>query len=476
MEIIKENQVVIIGAGISGLTTAFWLKKAGIDVTVLEKNGDPGGSMESQRVNGYLFDRGPNSGLDITPLLQILVNELNLKDELVYSSSKGDTRYILRGGELHPLPMKPLALLKSKLFSFGAKMRLLGEPFIGRSKDGYYQSVAQFVERRLGREFLDYVINPFVSGVYAGCPEDLSVASAFPKLYELEEKYGGLIKGSILSLKERKSKAKKSKQSAQMFSFINGMQTLPKSLATKLGSSVNLLTDVISVRREGDLFEIDCNNAGSPKTIKTKCLISTVPAYSSSKLFQTIAPESQNHFDAIYHPSVLVVLAGFKKSDIKRPVDGFGFLIPEKENKSFLGSIWSSVLFPGRAPKDSECFTLFIGGARNPKFVNQETSVLISKALEEFKEIMGITAEPDFLSHRFWSKAIPQYNIGYIEHEHYFDELENKIPGLFISGNFRGGISVGDCLINSEIVANKIKKYLKIPPIEDGKKKSIAIV
>ncbi len=227
----SQKKIIILGAGISGLTQAYLLTKEGYDVTVIEKKISAGGSMESVVENGYLFDRGPNSGLETTPLIGQLVDELNLQDQLIYANKAGNKRYILKNNNLIPLPMKPQEFLKTKLFSSKAKARVFAEPFIGRSKDGYYQSISDFVVRRLGQEFLDYAINPFVAGVYAGNPDNLSVKSAFPKLYQLEEKYGGLIIGTIKSIKERKQRAEKSKQNAKMFSFKDGMQTLPKAIA-----------------------------------------------------------------------------------------------------------------------------------------------------------------------------------------------------------------------------------------------------
>ena len=188
-----NKKIVVIGAGISGLTTAYLLSKKGFDVKVLEKNTSVGGSIESVTENGFLFDRGPNSALETTPIIGQLIKELGLESELLYASKQANKRYILRDNNLHALPMSPPGLIKTKLFSTKAKLRLMAEPFIRRSNDGYYQSLAEFVKRRLGQEFLDYAINPFVAGVYAGKPEDLSVKSAFPKLYALEEKYGGLI-------------------------------------------------------------------------------------------------------------------------------------------------------------------------------------------------------------------------------------------------------------------------------------------
>ena len=238
-----NKNIVVIGAGISGLTTAYLLSKKGFDVTVIEKNNSVGGSIESVFENGFLFDRGPNSALETTPVIGQLIRELELEHELLYASKQANKRYILRDNKLHSLPTSPQGFIKTKLFSTKAKFRLMAEPFIGRSNDGYYQSLAEFVKRRLGQEFLDYAINPFVAGVYAGRPEDLSVKSAFPKLYALEEKYGGLIIGTIRSIRERKKRAEVAKQSAKMLSFKSGMIALPKAIEKYFYTSCLLLAE-----------------------------------------------------------------------------------------------------------------------------------------------------------------------------------------------------------------------------------------
>lgn len=455
-----NKKIVVLGAGISGLTTAWLLKKKGFDVTVLEKNKDTGGAMESILENGYLFDRGPNSGLETVPIIKEVVNDIGLADEMVYANEKGNKRYILRNGALHPLPMSPIAFLKTKLFSAKAKMRLFAEPFISRSNDGYYQSIAQFVKRRLGQEFLDYAINPFVAGVYAGNPEDLSVASAFPKLYELEEKYGGLIVGTIRSINDRKKRKEQSKQNARMFSFVNGMQSLPKTISKKLGERVVLFAEINAIVKNEKGFSVSYHNAGFDKKIECDILLSTLPAYVTSSLFRNLDGNLANHLDAIYHPPVMVLYLGYKNEDVGRPLDGFGFLIPAKEKKSFLGAIWSSVLFPNRAPENSASFTLFIGGSRNADIFKLDKEIILKTVIEEFQSIMKITTDPVYKSYRYWNKAIPQYNLGYIEHERYFDEFERNNPGIFLSGNYRGGISVGDCFKNAELVSEKIAKTL----------------
>ena len=459
----SNKKIVVIGAGISGLTTAYLLFKEGYDVIVLEQKDNVGGSIETVDANGFLFDRGPNSGLETTPLIRQLVKELNLEDQFVYANREGNKRYILRNGELHALPMSPPAFFKTKLFSGKAKLRLMAEPFIGRSKDGYYLSIAEFVTRRLGKEFLDYAINPFVAGVYAGRPEELSVKSAFPKLYALEENYGGLIIGTIRSIRKRKKSKEVSKQSAKMFSFKDGMKVLPEAITRELGNRISTGTEVISVRKtsEGN-YGVTYRDGKQTLTLLADVVLSTIPAYKTAELFGHFDEALVKHLNEIYYPPVLVLYLVYEKSAVGQPLDGFGFLIPEKEEKSFLGAIWSSVIFPNRADETKSSFTLFVGGSRDAGFVDDVEQNVIDRARREFELIMKISAEPVSIAKRFWPKAIPQYNIGYVEHENFFDHFEKDNRGIILSGNYRGGISVGDCIKNSEVVAQKIKRLVNV--------------
>ena len=204
-----SSQITIIGGGISGLTTAWWLHKQGYAVKVFEQDAVVGGTMKTIRTNDWLIETGPNSALETSPLFKTLFADIGISDELVYANPAGKNRYILRGGKLHPLPMSPKLFFKSKLWSLVGKLRLLKEPFVGKAEKE--ESIAEFVERRLGREFLDYAINPFVAGIFAGAPEKLSVRAAFPKLYALEAKYGGLIRGQVAGARERKKRGEVAK-------------------------------------------------------------------------------------------------------------------------------------------------------------------------------------------------------------------------------------------------------------------------
>lgn len=449
-----NRKIIVIGAGISGLATAYWLEKDGFEVTVLEAAGEPGGAMQTEKHSGFLVDFGPNSGLETTPLISKLAEETGIKDQMIYASDSSNKRYILKNDELHPLPTSPPAFIKTKLFSAKAKFRVLKEPFIGRSEDGYYQSIAEFVRRRLGHEFLDYAIDPFVSGVFAGNPEKLSVKSAFPKLYRLEELYGGLIKGMFKGAKERKKRQEESKQSAKMFSFINGMQSFPEAIAGKL-KDVRFNVKVEKIFKSGEGYKLKLNNGDE---LESNFVLTTVPAHLLLSMLNDLDGNLPGHLENVYYPPVMVLYVGFKRSQIGQPLDGFGYLIPSKEKKIFLGAIWSSTIFPNRADDEHASFTIFIGGARTPEVFDKNEDELVNEVITEFKKIMKIEGDPVFEKRRMWNKAIPQYNIGYIEHENYFKEFEKNNPGLFLSGNFRGGISVGDCIKNSELVFNKIRE------------------
>ncbi|MFA8344185.1 MAG: protoporphyrinogen oxidase [Rhodothermaceae bacterium] len=421
-----KKKVAVIGAGISGLTSAFWLKKENCDVTVFEADSEVGGAMKTEFQGDFLMETGPNSGLETTPLIREIADEVGIGDQMIYANSEANNRYIVKNSTLMPLPASPPAFFKSKLFSFSAKLRLLKEPFVGKSDDGYYQSIAQFVERRLGKEFLDYAIDPFVSGVFAGDPQKLSVKSAFPKLYRLEELYGGLIKGMVRGARERKRNNEKSKQHAKMFSFKSGMHSYPKAIAEYLGDSVKVNCRIDKIVKLENSYKILYTENDVAKEFSADVILSTIPSHKSAKLFSEIDNSLSKHLEEIYYPPVKIVHLGFNKKDIQHKLDGFGFLIPTKEKRNYLGAIWSSVIFPKRSSDDTALFTMFVGGAKTPEVFNRNQDELFSEIISDFKNLMGIKADPILVKERFWGKAIPQYNLGHIEHDNYFEKFEKK--------------------------------------------------
>ncbi len=460
---INHSPIVIVGAGISGLCCAYFLKKQGVNVLVLEQDSEVGGTMKTIHEDGWLIETGPNSALETTPLFEQLFKELGIMDEVVYGNELSNNRYILRDGRLHPLPMSPPAFLKTKLFSWGAKLRLLKEPFVGRALKE--ESIAEFVERRLGREFLDYAINPFVAGVYAGNPEQLSVRHAFPKLFALEEKYGGLIKGMIGSRNERRQRKEVAKDKAKLFSFKNGMETLPKALSKYLGDSVQLgctVEHIIPMKvGKHPIYHISYKQDETKTTIEAKAVVLSSPATATANIIRPIDPEFAETLNAIYYPPVTVAFTGFRKEQIKRDLDGFGFLIPAKEQRKILGSLWSSTLFSNRAPNGHVALTTFLGGARQPEESTKYKAQSTKYILDELNSIIGLDGDPVFTKLFHWEKAIPQYNLGYGKVLNAIERFEANFRGAFICSNYRGGISVGDCVMSAEKITRNINELIE---------------
>jgi oxygen-dependent protoporphyrinogen oxidase len=450
-----NKKFAIIGGGISGLSVAFWLQNKGFDITILECTFRTGGSIITERKAKFIIDLGPNSTLETSPLIHQLIAESGLEEKKCYANEVSNNRYILRNGELHALPMSPVKFIGSKLFSLRAKLRLFKEPFISRVKN-HDISLADFVRYRLGDEFLDYAINPFVAGVYAGQPERLSTPVAFPKLYALEQKYGSLIKGAIFGIRERKKRAEVAKDRAKLFSFLGGMSDLTESLTVIVKKSIRLGREVVSLEQEDDRFNliIKENELISKHTFDG--VVITTPSERSAVILKNIAPQESVIINDIEYAPVAVVYMAFKAKNITRDLNGFGFLVPEKEQRNILGSIWSSSIFPERAPEGFVAFTTFIGGSRQPDLVQLSDDEIQHLVFKDLETIIGINEQPVLTSIKRWPRAIPQYTLGYKKFQNVFENLEKKFPGLYFSGNFWHGISVGDCIISAHNTVERI--------------------
>lgn len=455
-----DADVAVVGGGISGLACAMCIERQGGQVVLLEAEARTGGCIGTSRELGYLLESGPNSALDTTPLIASLFDELGISAERVYANPEAANRYVVRNGALHALPLSLRALAATPLFSIGAKLRLLREPFIARGAPDEEESVADFVRRRLGDEFLDYAINPFVGGVYAGDPRALSVGAAFPRLRELEQMHGSLIRGQLFGARARQRNPEKSKQSAPMFTFRDGMQILTDALARRL-RRVETGARVTRLAAGHGGFELQVASAGSFCTFRARSVVLAVPAWIAASLMEPVAAVAADALAAIAYPPVVVVHSAYHRGAVAHPLDGFGMLVPERENRRILGTLFSSTLFPGRAPAGSVLLTTFIGGARQPGLASLDEAEIAGIAEAENAGLLGASARPAFVKVRRWMRAIPQYNLGHAARIGKLEQAERAVPGLFFCANYRGGVSIGDCIKSADRTAGAVRAFLR---------------
>ena len=449
-----SKRVCIIGSGISGLCIAHGLKKAGVDSVVFERGGAAGGNIKSELRDGFLIEYGPNSML-ASPEMLGLIEELKITDQIAVPRPDAKRRYIVRRGRLLELPSKILGLVSSQAFSMRAKLRLLKEPLIDSSspKD---ESIAAFFERRLGKEIVDYAVDPFISGIYAGDPKKLSMRHAFPKIFELEKRSGSLIKGALFSKKDKA--AQMPKGTPRSITFLNGMQTMTDALAGEIGANLRLNTTVASIEKaDASSGYTAVTGQGSEKF---DAVVICTPSHAAAGLVASFDPQLAAELQDIYYPPIAVVFTAFKKEQVAADARGFGFLVPGIERRKILGSLWTSSVFENRAPEGYHLFTTFIGGARKPELAVETEDELIAVVREELDSILRTSGEPVFTAVKKWDKAIPQYNIGYQSVHDAIDEFRSAEPGIFFCSNFYKGISVGDCIKNAISTAGEIKAFL----------------
>lgn len=453
------KKIVIAGAGISGLTLAFRLLQKGLDVTVIEADNRAGGKIWSDRVDGFLCERGPNGFLDNKPKTLALCGDLGV--EPVRSNENSKKRYIFSGNKLNALPESPPAFIKSDLLSWGGKLRLLLE--LNAPKGPPDETVADFILRRLGREALEKLIDPMCSGIYAGDPYRMSISSCFPRIKELEQEYGSLIKALFKIRREKKREAKSheaAKVSAApggtLTSFFGGAQTLTDALAEKVGGALKTGAAVQGITRENPGYQIFT----SSETIRADIVVLATPAYVSANILEDFDADIANMLSAIPYPHVSVVCLGYRKENVAHNLNGFGFLVPHREERKILGTLWDSSVFPNRASEGHALLRTMVGGAQYPEMAMLEDNKIIDTVFSELNEILGLKTEPDMVRIYRWEKAIPQYLLGHGKLLDGIDDRMRQYTGLYLTGNSYRGIGINDCVENSERLAREISDSL----------------
>jgi protoporphyrinogen/coproporphyrinogen III oxidase len=435
-----KSKVLVIGSGISGLTIASTLKKLGVDVLVLESGSQVGGSARSISKDGYLCETGPHTLMLSKPDAIKFLAEHELLASAVDAAPHAKKRFIVKNQELAALPTSPASFFTSKALTWKARLAILAEPLVRRG-GGELETIAGFVRRRLGRDVLRDLVGPLVSGIYAGDPERLIARYALPDLVELEENYGGLILGMF-----RKPRGPK----RRLISWPNGMSELSLRLVSELHSSLILSSPVRSLRKEGASFIAETES----ERYEASHVVVATDALNAAKLLSSFHDTSS--LEKLSQAAMAVVHLGFRRSGVTHPLDGFGALIARHKRIRTLGVLFSSTLFPGRAPNGQVLLTCFMGGRFDPDALSLNDPEIIQSVLNDLTPLLGIIEKPIFQNIVRWPRAIPQYERDYPEVLKVCDSLEQKVSGLHLIGNYRGGISLQDRIVRGLSLAKKI--------------------
>jgi oxygen-dependent protoporphyrinogen oxidase len=468
------KRVIIVGGGISGLATAWLLREkaqlAGseLELMLLEKEERPGGKIRSIRADGYLCEWGPNGFLDSKPQTLELCDAVGVRGELLRSNDNARKRFIFSGGELHRLPENPASFLRSRLISWPGKLRLALEPtpFIRRAPAGVDESLADFARRRLGREALDKLIAPMVSGIFAGDPENMSLVSCFPRIAQLEREYGGLIRAMVRLAKQKKQERAEGKAVSSaagpggvLTSFRSGIQYLTDTLATSLGEIVRPGNGVTRIKRgESAAWRVCCADGSEHDT---DLVIVASPAYAASEMLRDCDGRIAAILGTIPYASMTVVCLGYERQRLGHPLDGFGCLIPRKEGRSILGTLWDSSMFENRAPAGKVLLRSMVGGACFPEYIRLSDDGVVARVRCDLRDVMGIVNEPSLIRVFRHPRAIPQYTVGHGERLKSLGERLIHHPGLILTGNSYRGIGLNDCVADAQRASDQALELLR---------------
>jgi protoporphyrinogen/coproporphyrinogen III oxidase len=446
----------VVGGGITGLAAAHTLARAGHPVRLFEAGQVLGGPLQSELTDGWLVEAGPNSLQESSAELSALLTELGLDAEKVYAQPEAKNRYILRGGQPVAAPASPPALLSSKLFSWRAKLRLFAEFAQRPRRRPADVSLATFVRDHFGRELVDYGLNPFVAGIYAGDPEQLSAQHAFPSLWAIEREHGSILRGQIKAAKARRAAGGRAGP-PPIITFAQGLARLPASLAAALPADTIERNARVTALRPGAPWRLTWVRDGMAREETFAGVILTTPAAGLAQLVIGAAEERPlAELAEIIYPPVASLFLGYRREQVAHPLDGFGMLVPAVERSRLLGVLFSSSLFPGRAPAGHVALTVMVGGLRDPALGEAALAKLLPLVREELARLLGVSGEPVFVRHNAWPRAIPQYNLGYERFLNRMRAVETAHPGLLIGGHVRDGIAVPACLAAGQKLARRV--------------------
>ena len=444
------TDVVVVGAGITGLVAAYRLSQAkpSLDVSLYEASERAGGVMGTESVDGFLFERGPNSFQNNVADTLDLARDVGVGDRLLAASGEARRRYLYHDARL--LPLGPKSLFVSSLLPLGQRFRLLGEPFRGSAPPGVEESVGAFGRRRFGSAVVSTLLDPIVTGVYAGDVEKIGVEVGFPRLAAFEREHGSLLRGLW--------KTRGTMASRRLYSFTGGLQELVDALSSTLGDRLQLGATVSDVKHTGGRYRL---SFADRDPVDARSVVVAVPPPRAARFLGAQNPVLARGLDRIPYASVAVLCLGYPREAVTHPLDGFGFLVPRQQRLRTLGAIFVSSLFPPHAPDGAVSLRVMLGGAHDPEVVGLSVDEIQAMVIRELGPVLGLSGEPVARGLYRYIEGIPQYNVGHLERLQGVDSGLWDRPGLFLTGNAYRGVGINDCVAEGGRVAREVVGFLE---------------
>ena len=441
------HDVVVIGGGISGLATAHDLMQRGLDVQLLERQVRTGGNAISERFDGFLMEHGPSTFNASVPEAVDQIAALGLLDEAYDLGPNVKQRYLRDAGNLTGIAASPMGFFKSDYLSLKARIRMVFEGLIPRNKTNQEESIHSFVARRFGAEFADKVMDPMAAGIFMGESKQLSINAAFPKLVEMEQTLGSITRGVL--------RAKRgSEPGRHLYSWGGGIGTIPDMFSRQLGACVRTGVTVTGLVKTANGFLVN-TTAGR---LDARCVVLAVQPHVASGLLENLDPIGASTTAEIATPAVNVAFFGFRRDQVQHPLDGLGFLTTKDKNCILSGAQFASTMYPGRAPDGFVSISAYAGGARNPELTAMPEADLVEQMHQELAETLGIKGAPVVSRLRRWALGLPQYTIGHTARQKVFSQTPQRVEGLFLTGNYTGGVSVANCLKSALRTSESVAK------------------
>jgi oxygen-dependent protoporphyrinogen oxidase len=456
------KRVVVAGAGISGLSLAFELERIGVSVLVLESARRAGGKIETDRRDGYICERGPASYLDRYDSITPLARSLGIAGRVLPAFAAGERRLVVADGRLHDTPLAAAAFFRSRLLPVSAKLRMLADLVLprGPSARGEEESVTAFASRRLGARAGERLLQPLVSGLYAGDPDAVSLPSAFPLMAALEREHRSLVLGMRADLKRQRAKRHAGGDAPGLSSFVTGLDELTTALASRLGDRLHLGVRIVQVERGESGFRLTVEEDGRSSRLDTDLLVLAIPAHQACQVIRPLDSDLSEILTHIPYVSVELVHLGYPGSALPRPVYAYGFFVPGSERLKIVGAIFASAIFPDRAPAGSWLFSVRTGGARHPETASLSDQELTDLADAELRGLLGLTAPPAFAHIVRHQRGLPQYTLGHMERVAALEAGERHYPGLYFHGNAYHNAGVPELVSRSNKLAHRLAQGL----------------